>query len=420
MPSHAIESGRRVSSGNTFARTSFRLKSISGDASISLRSCIVRNQLLSFAVFSCCVLGYTSIALGCPFCVAVKPTLAQQRGSADVVLFAELIDSNEDSQQYRIHHVLKGQPRVEGAESLTVPADIVRENGTLAILFGNIEDDALDSARWTITPVNETSLGYFAQAPPNRASPRERLAYYARFLQHRDPVIAEDAYLEFGHAPFADVVQVADKLPSDRLRAWVDDLNIPQERKGFYALALGFPRSKEDTDTNSAFLREIILAPASDFRAGFDGVIGGYLLGAGVPGLELIEQQILKNPDAAEGDLRHVANALRAYYEFGQNIPPERLAESVRLLLTRPSLAATSVIDLSRWGDWGALPEVVDLYDTADSPSIALRRSIVGYLIACPLEEAETAVAKLRGIDPQGVAEAERFIQATSGGRSSS
>ncbi len=405
MPNQCVEFGGRIDR---------RLTPIG--RSSSPRRSILASMLLTF-----CLLAWAPVAIGCPFCVAVKPTLAQQRASSDIVLFAELIDTQEDLQHYRIHHVLKGEELVTGADSLTLPADMARENGTLTILFGSTGGgDILEDTRWTVTPVNETSLGYFAQAPPNRASPRERLGYYARFLQHRDPVIAEDAYLEFAHAPFSDVVQVADKLPSDDLRAWVTDLNVPQERKGFFALALGFPRSHEEADANAAFLREIILAPASDFRAGFDGVIGGYLLVAGVPGLELIEHKILKNPDAAEGDLRHVANALRAYYEFGQNIPPERLAESVRFLLSRPSLAATSVVDLSRWGDWGALPEVVKLYDTDNRPSVALRRAIVGYLMACPMKEAETALATLREADPQGVAEAERFIQATSGGRSSS
>lgn len=336
-----------------------------------------------------------------------------------MVLFAEVVEANDQEQIFRVHGVLKGQELIGDTELLAVPADVARDVGTLAVLFGELPDKtSLAESRWTTVTVNETSLGYFAQAPAARQAAKDRLAYYARFLQHPDPLIAEDAYLEFGHAPFAEVVQLADQLPSEKLQAWIADLNIPQERKGFFALALGFPRSPQVDAENAAFLRERVLAPANDFRAGFDGVIGGYLLVAGVPGLELVEEHILKNPEAPEGDLRHAASALRSYYEFGRSIPPERLAQSVRLLLARPSLAATSVIDLSRWEDWGALPEVVALYDPDKRPPVALRRAIVGYLMSCPLNEAEAALARLREADPEGVAEAERYILATSGGRS--
>ncbi len=361
----------------------------------------------------------SSPASSCPFCIAVKPTLSQQRASADIVVFGDLIESHKREQVFRVHRVIKGRQYIAGAKQITVPRDAARSVGTLAVLFGTVaEGSTVEDARWSTVTVSETSLGYFMRAPSDRAPAKERLAYYARYLQHREPLIAEDAYLEFGHAPFADAVQVADQLPSEKLRAWLTDLNIPQERKGFFALALGFPGNADIQAENAAFLQNIILTPASDFRAGFDGVIGGYLLAAGEPGLELIEQQILANPDAAEGDLRHVANALRAYYEFDRTVPPERLARSVRLLLTRPSLAARAIIDLGRWADWGALPDIVDLYDPAMRPPVALRRAIVGYLMSCPLAAAQSALEELRRADPRGVAEAERFFEATTGGRS--
>jgi len=362
---------------------------------------------------------FPAIALSCPFCVAVKPTLSQQRASADIVVFGELIETHEREQVFRVHQVIKGKQRIGNAEQLAVPAEVARGIGALVVLFATVsKDSTIGDARWSTVTMNETSLGYFIRSPSDRAPAKARLAYYARFLQHRDPLIAEDAYLEFGHAPFAEAVQVADHLPSEKLRAWITDPNVPQERKSFFALALGFPRTEDVHAENAAFLRKIILTPASDFRAGFAGVIGGYLLVAGEPGLELIEEHILTNPDAAEGDLRHVANALRSYYEFDRTVPPQRLAQSVRLLLTRPSLAARAIVDLGRWGDWGALSEVVALYDPAMRPPVALRRAIVGYLSACPLEEAEAALEKLRQGDPRGVAEAERFFQATGGGKS--
>ena len=63
-------------------------------------------------------------------------------------------------------------------------------------------------------------LGISAAAA-ERVAPAERLAYFAKFLQHADPIVAEDAYLEFGHARFDEVATVADRLSMDQLRAWI-------------------------------------------------------------------------------------------------------------------------------------------------------------------------------------------------------
>ena len=73
----------------------------------------------------------------------------------------------------------------------------------------------------------------------------ERLRYFAEFLEHADPLVAEDAYLEFGHAPFDEVARMADLLPAAKLRAWLVDPGVPQTRKGFYGLAIGLSVSPD-------------------------------------------------------------------------------------------------------------------------------------------------------------------------------
>jgi hypothetical protein len=207
------------------------------------------------------------------------------------------------------------------------------------------------------------------------------------------------------------VQQVAELFPPDHLRRWLADPNVKDERKGFYGLALGLAGRMQDRQEQEAFLRDLILAPASDFRAGFDGMLGGYLVLAGEPALVLIEQRFLANPQARVGDVRHATSALRFYQEFGREIPTPRLARALRPLLSRPEFAAAAVIDLARWQDWEALAQVASLY-TQDPPPPATRRAIVGYLLNCPAPQAKLELARLRRIDPQGVTEAERALQA--------
>ena len=73
---------------------------------------------------------------------------------------------------------------------------------------------------WTIVPVSEIGYAYAARAPELRIPTAERLRYFTPYLEHADPLVANDAYLEFGHAPFDDVAKVADLLPMERLRAF--------------------------------------------------------------------------------------------------------------------------------------------------------------------------------------------------------
>ncbi len=115
-------------------------------------------------------------------------------------------------------------------------------------------------------PVSEIGYAYAARAPELRMPMNERLRYFARYLEHSDPLIANDAYLEFGHAAYDEVGKVADQLPMDRLRAWVADEQVPQQRKGFYGLALGLAREPAERQRNREVLERLIATEAVEAR----------------------------------------------------------------------------------------------------------------------------------------------------------
>ncbi len=192
---------------------------------------------------------------------------------------------------------------------------------------------------------------------------------------------------------------------------------MPPARKGFYALALAFVENEHLRRLHADRLFKMILAPADDFRAGFDGIIGGYLLLRGEGGLKWIEELYLSNPKAADGDVRHALAALRFYHEFGEEIPRERLAQSLRHVLARPEFAEAVVTDLARWQDWSAVDEIAALYTQPAYAEPAVRRAIVGYLLACPKPAAAGQLKRLREIDPQGVAAAEQILSRLGGSR---
>jgi hypothetical protein len=379
---------------------------------------------MSHSVFCTAVLvvvGATS-ASACPFCNAIKPTLVQQREAAVVAFIGEPLDKPSDSrpaaQSFKIDRVLKGKD-VLGAGPVQLEADAPVKAGSLVLLLGNGAqalsvskgaDPGLKELQWTAIPLDEAAFAYIVRAPDQRQPSAKRLAFFSRFLEHSNRLLAEDAYLEFGHATYDQTAEAADRFSMSDLRRWLVDPQVPPERKGFYAVALGLAKSEADRDRNRKLLREQIMTPANDFRAGFDGILAGYLLLDGRAGLDLIESRYLTEPKAADGDVRSVLKALRFFHEYSRDIPRDRTAAAVARIIGRPEFAAEALTDLARWKHWDEVKQAAALYERKEYADPFTRRSIVGYLKACPERSAAAALDHLRRIDPQGIEEAEKYL----------
>jgi hypothetical protein len=359
------------------------------------------------------LLGLATMAVACPFCTAVKPSLAQRVDDAERAALVEVSHVTPAARSFTVRKPLAGADHFDATKDLTLEAEKLTgagplKVGQLALLLATRAGVDQDLA-WEAIPLDEVGFAYIARAPSRRRPAAERLPYYARFLEHPHPLLAEDAYLEFGNASYDEVAQVAADLPFARLRRWITDPQIPEARQGFYGLALGLAATDEDCRANEHVLRRLIDAKADDFRAGFDGILGGYLVLTGPAGLRHIDERLLSNPQARHGDLRHAATALRFMHEFGRDaIPQADLSRAMRRLLARPELAAPAIVDLARWQDWEPLDRIAALFSRPEYSDAATSRAIVGYLKACPRPEASEALARLRRLDPQRVAAAEQ------------
>ena len=357
----------------------------------------------------------SGLALACPFCTAPKPTLAERREAATVIAVAESDGLDGDQLVLRLDQILKGSDRLADPKRLVIPADRSGTQRGLLLVLGKAGGDG--ALAWETIGVDEVSLAYFVQSPSTRRPASERLAWFCRYLEYPDVLVADDAYAEFGRAPYDEVAKIADRLPMARLRSWLVDEDVPQERKGLYGLLAGLATSAVDRRANEQLLRSIIEQPASDFRAGFDGILGGYLLLAGEPGLQRIDELYFANPRAARGDVLHAMTALRFYVEYGRQIPRARLAQALAHLLATPSLAAPAIVDLARWQAWDELPQVVGLFGRDEYREPAVERAIIGYLLVCPKEQAAEKLAAIRRQAPGRVAEVEANLPLLGAGR---
>lgn len=372
-------------------------------------------RLIAVAALLC----VAAIASACPFCNAVKLTLAQEREAAVVAFIGEAIDKpgreRPAAQSFKIHRALKGKSLLGDGSVRLVPDVLIKQGGLVLMLGNGAVDASVKELQWTAIPLDEAAFAYVVQSPDLRQPSAKRLAFFARYLEHANRLLAEDAYLEFGHATFDQTAEVADRFSMSDLRRWLADPQVPPERKGFYALALGFAKTDADREQNRTLLRKRIDAPANDFRAGFDGLLAGYLLLDGRGGLELIESRYLADPKAADGDVRSALKALRFYHDYGHELKSEKLGAAVARVLSRPEFAAEALADLARWKYWPIVEQVASLYDRKEYADPAAGRAIVGYLRACPNAKAAAALDRLRRADPEGVEEAEKYLAAVSG-----
>ena len=269
-------------------------------------------------------------------------------------------------------------------------------------------DGQTQKLAWEVVPLDEVGFAYVARAPSRRLPAVKRLAYFAKFLENANPTVAEDAYLEFGAAPYDDVAQVAERLPMASMRRWIEDPRVPESRKGFYGLALGLAKTDAERRANRDVLRRLVNAPADDFRAGFDGVLGGYLMLAGTTGLAHVERRrsrIRKPAWEMCGTPRRRCGSCTNLVRRSFRPPTSRRA--TRRLLRGPELAAAAIVDLARWEDWESLAAVAAPFDEKAFADAATSRAIVGYLSVCPRPAAAETFARFRRQDPRRVAAAE-------------
>ena len=351
--------------------------------------------------------GFSAIAAACPFCSAIEPSWSERREAAEIVALAE--PSSDAAGRFELRQVWKGADRLAGRRTIDLPKEVAITRGLVLLSAaarpGADEGAAVEALDWRAVPVDEASLAYFARVPAERGGAAARLAFCGGYLEHHDSAVAEDAYREFGRADFDQVATAAAGVPSAKLRQWIDDSSVPDQRKGLYGMLLGL--AADERETNLRFLRERVERPASDFRAGFDGLVGGYLLAGGEPALADLERLFLTNADSASGDVRHVMTALRFYAEYGRAIPHERIAAAMRSLVDREECAAAAIVDLARWSDWSVVDRVAALFERLDDRDPAIDRAVVGYLTHCPRAEAAAALERLRANHAKRVAAAE-------------
>lgn len=371
----------------------------------------VRRSLLTTLLLVGGDLGATGTA--CPFCGPVAEPLAARRARSTTVAIAETLGPATvaaDGSRRQQLQLLSVFPTIGNQLEPVAPGRLP----VLAMVTANFSGTALlfetGAGNWQALAADELLIGYCLNAPPLQERPTavaERLAWFARWLEHPNTAIAADAYAEFAVAPFAAVRAAADAFDADELADWLADPAVDQQRRGFYGLASGLV-ARQRTGTAADRCREAIMtvlsAPAvSDFRSGYDGLLAGLFIATGVEAPAVIESLGLLTTAASPVDQRHLLQALRfCWEESDDTLPRPAVVAMTRRLLASKNLAREAVIDLARYQAWEACRDIVALWPTGKNDPL-IRPAIAGYLQACPTPEAKQTLERLRQQDPAAV-----------------
>lgn len=339
----------------------------------------LRLALLLFFVFA-------NTAMACFVCVVPYQSLLDKVEGSEQVVLARSADSAQS--EWQIVRILKGQ-----RDSKIEISDAIQETdqGTLGEL--QLLRRPTDNDSWTNEGAIDRQLlrflsGAVALSSSKSASSSIRqqsqtLRYFLPYLENQDPQIADSAYNKLARAPYEVIRDLGKDFEPDQLLAWINDQQIPSQRRSLYITLLGFCGHEPE----SILLKEWI-----DWRweHGNSGDLT-VLLAAhaelnGEETIRFIEQSYLKDQNRKLDEIIAAVDAIRLHGQAQGDIPRSRVLESFRVLLrARPALSELIIDDCARWEEWSFAPKFMELH--AGGQQAWNNTLIMRYLKSCPLPE---------------------------------
>jgi hypothetical protein len=341
----------------------------------------------------------------CPFCSAVSQTLRQEMKSMDAVVIGEVVGvgKSETDAEFKVLEVLKGDELVQAEDVIQAAYFGSAPKGTKFLMMG-VDPPAI---LWSSPlPVSAKAIDFIKQITQLPDALDQQLEFYLQYLEHPEQLMARDAYDEFAQAPYTSIQGLKPKLDREKLLGWIQDVNLPADRKRLYLVMLGIAGKQEDAELIEKMLR----SDDPNQRAGLDAMIACYVTLKGADGLALVDELFLGNKKSQYADTYSAIMALRFHGTEGNVVDKQRVLKSMHLILERPELADLVIPDLARWEDWSQIDRLVTLFKTADDKSSWVRVPVINYLRACPLPEAVDQLKELERIDPAAFKRATSFF----------
>lgn len=359
----------------------------------------------------------------CPFCANLGKTLSENIAESAFVAYGILSDAKhfpdapvgqpDGNTTMRIEVILKDHPVREGKTKVELARFIAGADKEPIpyLVFAEVVEKRIDPYRGMPVDTKELVDYLDGAVKLEKAPAPQRLAFFFRHLDSKNPDIASDSYKEFAAAPYKEVVAAAKSYDPNKILGWIKDKNSPSYRMGLYGCLLGVSGSASPRRAEFARdLRAVIESPQDRPLAGVDGLLGGYCELEPKTGQDLV-LDLITNPKN-DFNLRYAA--LRTVrFLLSEGLPIKRDHLFARL---SESIAITDMTDLvidefRRHQEWSHTEKILVLFGKPDYDLQVVRRAVVRYALKCPDSLAREFIVALRKKDPQLVTDVEEILR---------
>jgi hypothetical protein len=350
----------------------------------------------------------------CPFCTAQGQTLTGEYHLAPLVLVGTPVggrlDGDAGTTDLAVTAVLKPHPALGARKVVTLQRLLVApdERRVELLVFCDVNQGKVDPYRcFPVSSRGDVERYLRGAAKLQGRKPGDRLAHFFDFLDHREALLADDAYKEFGNASPEDYRELAKALPAERLAGWLKDRGRHAARFGLYGSLLGHTGRAE----YAPLLRSLVDDPEVRGLRGLDGLLAGYAVLRPAEGWPYLRDLLLApgQPLAARWAALRAARFL--WDSRPDVVPPARLAEELLPLLDQSNMADLLVEDLRQRKNWAATARVLALQERPAPAWSMAHRAVLRYALSCPGEPAAAFVREARKRDPREVRDLELRLE---------
>lgn len=313
-------------------------------------------------------------------------------------------NSGQGTTELRIEKVLKVDPRLKGTGTLILDRYLTilnpKDPPRLVVL---LDEKLIPFGGRESTPA---FLDFLTESEAVKGKPRpQALAHFAKYLDHTDQAVANDAFLTFAAANDKEVFEAAALLKPDVFRRLVKDRNVDAERLALFAFLLGATGEPADGD----LLLQLLQRPDERTGKAMEGILAGFILRKPKEGWAWTNATLA---DAKQPFLIRwgAVKALRFLYAARPAEYRAPVVQAMGLMIANGELADVAIGDLQKWQMWDHTKLILEQYGKPSHAAPIVRSALLRYALTCPQPPAREFVEKLRRAEPKLIRELEEDL----------
>jgi hypothetical protein len=314
-------------------------------------------------------------------------------------------ESGSGTTELHVDKLVRGDPRPKGMNVIVLPRYLTvlnpKEPPRVVILF----DEKLSFFAGK-QDYSSAFLDFLVKSDAVKGKPRpQALGYFAPYLDHPDPSIAEEAFLQFAQASDKEIMEVAPHLKPDVFRKLVKDPKIDAERLSLFAFLLGATGTPADGD----LLVPLLQKPDERTSRALEGILSGYILRRPKEGWAWT-YATLADPRQPYLVRWGIVRTLRFLYSAHPAEYRAPVLHATGLMIPSGELADCAIGDLQKWKLWDHTKLILAQYGKASHSAPIVRNALLRYALVCPLPEARQFIDEVRRREPKLVRELEEDL----------